>query len=124
MSKKAIYGLLSFILVVAITIIAIFYGSTTENDEEYNSLVINEDYLNIFFFDVGQADSTLIMKNGRNMLIDGGNDWDGERLTNYLRSLGVERIDYLVATHLHADHIGGLDTIIENFEIGNVRMPI
>ena len=57
------------------------------------------------------------------MLIDAANNWNGVQITNYLKSLGVSRIDYLIATHAHADHIGGMDTIINNFEIGTIHMP-
>ena len=122
--------LLIVILVVLIAIISILY-IVISNDVDVPSdylildteIIIDDSLLNIFFFDVGQGDSTLIMKNGQTMLIDGGNRWDGERLARYLTYLNVERIDYLIATHIHADHIGGLGAIIENFEIGVLYMP-
>lgn len=79
--------------------------------------------LKIYYFDVGQADSILIQNNGQNMLIDAGNNEDGETLVNNLKTLGVENIDYLIGTHPHEDHIGGMDNIIDNFEIGKIFMP-
>lgn len=79
--------------------------------------------LKVYFFDVGQADSMLIQNNGENMLIDAGNNEDGEMLVNNLKTLGVEKIDYLVGTHPHEDHIGGMDDIINNFSIGKIFMP-
>ena len=57
------------------------------------------------------------------MLIDAGNNWDGEFLVEYLQNEGVERLDYVIGTHPHADHIGGLDDIIEAFPIGTIIMP-
>lgn len=79
--------------------------------------------LNIYYFDVGQADSILLENNGKFMLIDAGNNADGENIVNYLKELGVEKLDYLIATHAHEDHIGGMDDVINEFEIGTFYMP-
>lgn len=71
--------------------------------------------LELHHIDVGQADATLIITPaGETILIDTG-DWRpaGEQVIAYLESLGIDRIDHLVATHPHADHIGGHAAIIE-----------
>jgi beta-lactamase superfamily II metal-dependent hydrolase len=57
------------------------------------------------------------------MLVDAGPNEAGSAVVAYLQKEGVKRIDYLVATHPHADHIGGMDTVIQSFEIGKVYMP-
>ena len=58
------------------------------------------------------------------MLIDAGNNPDGKYISKYLRNkLGIKKIDYLVATHAHEDHIGGIDIILEDFDIGTFYMP-
>jgi competence protein ComEC len=74
--------------------------------------------LEIHHIDVGQADSTLLVTpDGETILIDTG-DWrqDGSDVIAYLDSEGIDRIDHLVATHAHADHIGGHAAVIEHFE--------
>lgn len=80
--------------------------------------------LSVHFLDVGQADSILvILPDRRVMLVDGGNNADGPMVVQYLERIGVNRIHYLVGTHPHEDHIGGLDDVIEAFEVEKVYMP-
>lgn len=80
--------------------------------------------LEAHFLDVGQGDSILIrFPNEQTMLIDSGESGAGDRVVSYLKQQGIDRIDYLVATHPHEDHIGGMVKVIEAFEIGEVYMP-
>lgn len=85
--------------------------------------VSSDSKLQIYFFDVGQGDSQLLIADGQTMLIDAGNDEDGALLSSYIRGLGIEKIDYLIGTHPQEENIGGLDDIINNFEIGKIYMP-
>ncbi len=143
-SKLIIY-LLSVIIVGVLSFIGIEYGTTEtvgntmpiniakpenlQNITIKTGSTITKDFLSetkqnlkVYFFDVGQADSILVMNEGQTMLIDAGNNEDGEILVQNLKTLGITRIDYLVGTHPHEDHIGGLDDIIKNFEIGTIYM--
>ncbi|MBQ8131235.1 MAG: MBL fold metallo-hydrolase [Bacilli bacterium] len=79
--------------------------------------------LKVYFVDVGQGDCILIQNKTHNMVIDAGNNEDGAKLVTYFKSLGVQKIDYLVGTHAHEDHIGGMDDIIRNFEVKTFYMP-
>lgn len=107
-------------------IIALCICITSYKDESYSkpdSNIVSSD-LTIYFFDVGQADSILVANNNQYMLIDAGNNEDGPLLVKYLKEeLGIKKLDYIVGTHPHEDHIGGLDDIIKNFEIDNVLLP-
>lgn len=78
----------------------------------------------IYFLDVGQGDCELIrLKTGENILIDAGTPDTAQKLVSVLKQLGVEKIDLLVATHPHADHIGGMTQVVESFPIGKIYMP-
>lgn len=77
-----------------------------------------ENILEVHFLDVGQADSTLILSGEHTMLIDGGNREDSELILDYLEESGVFKLDYVINTHAHEDHIGGLPEIIDNIETG------
>lgn len=81
------------------------------------------DPVNVKFFDVGQGDCTLITANGKHILIDAGENDQADRVVKYLKKAGVKRIDVLIGTHPHSDHIGGLDAVVEQFEIGKVILP-
>ncbi len=77
----------------------------------------------VHFIDVGQADAILIQKGGAAMLIDGGNKADSGTVVDYIRAQGIETLDYVVATHPHEDHIGGLGAVIRTFDVKNLIMP-
>ncbi|CAG7839407.1 hypothetical protein CLOHAE12215_00817 [Clostridium haemolyticum] len=95
----------------------------TKNTHKENSLNnINGD-LKVHFIDVGQADSILITEGNHNMLIDAGNNDDGDMVVSYLKKAGVKKLDYIVGTHPHEDHIGGLDNVINTFNINKIYMP-
>ncbi|MBE6146412.1 MAG: MBL fold metallo-hydrolase [Firmicutes bacterium] len=80
--------------------------------------------LSIHYIDVGQADSILITNNNHSMLIDAGNNEDGPLLVKYIKEeLNISKLDYVVGTHPHEDHIGGLDDIINNIEVQEVYLP-
>lgn len=92
-------------------------GNTTNN-------VVADGNLTVYFIDVGQADSILITNNNHNMLIDAGNNEDGEQVVNFIKDKKIEKLDYVVGTHPHEDHIGGLDDVINSdIQIEKVLMP-
>ncbi len=83
-----------------------------------------QDVTSVYFLDVGQGDSELIrLKTGENILIDAGTPETSQELADYLAGLGVSKIDCLIATHPHADHIGGMEQIVDRFSIGKIYMP-
>ena len=80
--------------------------------------------LSVQFIDVGQADSTLIsLSTGETMLIDAGESTSANSVFEELDERGIKDIDILVATHPHADHIGGMLSLLGRYDIGQVLMP-
>lgn len=101
---------------------------TVKQDEQIISSVsenisIKSDKLNILFLDVGQADCELIILDGKTMLIDAGNKSDGEKIVSAIKGLGISKLDYVIGTHVHEDHIGGMSYIIDAFEVENFYLP-
>ena len=95
---------------------------TTQEVQQKTNLVVNGN-LKVHFIDVGQADSILIQQGSKYMLIDAGNNGDGKLVKNYLIQQGIKTLDYVIGTHPHEDHIGGLDYIINDFKIGKIYLP-
>ena len=79
--------------------------------------------LRVYYIDVGQADSTLVVDKDKTMLIDAGTNEAGDTVVQFLKDKGITKIYYLIGTHPHEDHIGGLDDVIDNFDIGTIYMP-
>ena len=84
----------------------------------------NYGLMRVHFIDVGQADSAFIeLGNGQTMLIDAGRSGNASTIVNYIKGLQYETIDYVVASHPHDDHIGGMATVLDIFNIGKMYMP-
>ena len=99
-------------------------NSPVQNREVEQTINLdNQSTVKVYFLDVGQADSILLENQGKYMLIDAGNNEDGPLLVNYFKSLNIETFDFVIGTHAHEDHIGGMDDIIENFAITTFYMP-
>lgn len=82
-----------------------------------------EGKLTLTMINVGQADSFLLVQNGKVALIDCGTRSTGKDVVSYLKSLNITKIDYLFGTHPHDDHMGGMYDVITNFEIGKIILP-
>jgi competence protein ComEC len=76
--------------------------------------------LRVYFLDVGQGDASVILFKDKVILIDAGEVDQGDRVVSDLQKLGVNRIDLMVATHPHSDHIGGMQEVLTSFPVGGV----
>ncbi len=78
----------------------------------------------VYYFNVGQGDAALAVLDGTSILFDAGTNESAEKLAAYFDRLGIKKIDCMVISHPHEDHIGGADTVLERFEVGSVIMPL
>lgn len=123
-NKKLIYA----VLVIILAVLSYFGVDNYDKffDEEYpfeSTQTETTEMINVHYIDVGQGDCTLIVCGGKTMLIDAGENGHEQQIINYLNSLNVKKLDYVVATHQHSDHIGGIPEVFENFGVDNIIMP-
>lgn len=135
MKKKrvSLIGIIIFIILILIEIKGININDLSNNiknnkeekkeEQPVNKIELVNSNLYVYFIDVGQADAILIQNNNENMLIDAGNNEDGKKIVKFLQEKEITQFKYIVGTHPHEDHIGGLDDIINSFEIENVLLP-
>ncbi|MGG3282725.1 MBL fold metallo-hydrolase [Paenibacillus solani] len=119
---KKLFIILGLILFVLVACSPNFPTSTAASEsipEKHTS-----GSLQVFYLDVGQGDSTLIRTpKGQHVLIDGGDNHKGDDVVAYLKQLGVKNLDAIIATHPDADHIGGLDMVIDAIPVKSVYAP-
>lgn len=119
-NKKLIYTIASLIVVIVAAIAAL---ASSESEPETPEVPESTSSMQVHYIDVGQGDCSLVVCDGQTLLIDAGENGHETDVINYLRSLGIEKLDYIIATHPHSDHIGGLPEIIEEFGMDNIIMP-
>ena len=110
------YKGLKIILIISAIIISISFLVQNNNVSSQNKMTVH-------YIDVGQGDSILIQVNNKNLLIDSGPSSNRKDLLNYLENLNIKKLDYIIATHPHEDHIGNMDTIIKRYNIGSFYSP-
>ena len=105
-------------LVIVLIVAALLIWQSAE--EKKNAVTVPMDGLYVHYIDVGQGDSELVCCNGEYMLIDAGEPGASDAVLEYLDALGIDKLDYLVCTHGHSDHCGGLDAVVESLEVETV----
>ncbi|MCY9513330.1 ComEC/Rec2 family competence protein [Paenibacillus apiarius] len=127
--KKQLY--IALVLILSVLLVACSSSLTTSGPSTGEKAVSESlpnkqaaGSLQVYYLDVGQGDATLIKTpKGQHILIDGGDNHKGQTVVDYLEELGVTELDVVIATHPDADHIGGLDTVIESIPTKSVYAP-
>ena len=123
MKKRKIFVIVAFLLILS-GLGILLKGTFSVQMQEKESSGTNEfGKLEVYFFDVGQGDATLIMQGSSVMLVDGGDNLHAWQLVSDLTYLGIEHLDYVIATHPDMDHIGGMDVVLEHFSCDQILMP-
>ena len=105
-------------LLIVLVAVALLIWQSAEGRK--NTVNVPMDGLYVHYIDVGQGDSELVCCNGEYMLIDAGEPDASDAVLEYLDRHGIDKLDYLVCTHSHSDHCGGLDAVVESLEVGTV----
>ena len=116
--------ILGIILLIIILLCAIYVQLNNKNtNNKYTDININNEELNIFYFNVGQADCTLITINNKTLLIDAGDKSDGDYIVEFLKEKKLDNIDYFIITHGDLDHSGGAGIVLNNCTVNQLFMP-
>lgn len=118
---KIIYAVL--LVVVAAAVLFVGYKSGWWSNPMQEQPVAANGVSRVHYIDVGQGDCELIECDGQFMLVDAGENGHETEVINYLKSLKIETLDYVVVSHQHSDHIGGMSEVLEEFDVKNLIMP-
>lgn len=137
--RQGLYSLLRRVAVVVLSVVLIGSALITASDAAGWGILptwrelfvrvgladaaVSDGELRVTFLDVGNADCILIQSGGQTALIDAGKHSTANDVLEKLRIAGVERLDYVIATHADADHIGGMATLIREMEVGTFLIP-
>lgn len=120
--KKKAPSLLFSVIIIIVAVLYSHFGGGFGDSVRGKQVV--EGTIELHVIDVGQADAILIKAEEGNILFDAGDLDTKDKLKEYLVNVGVEKIEYAVFTHPHADHIGGADVVLQSFDVHNVIMPV
>jgi competence protein ComEC len=124
MSRKSKQILGRVCIIILLAVLAVFVNRyQPEEDSIPSHEAIRTDVVELHFIDVGQGDSILVVSGNTAMLIDAGENNQGEVVVDYLRSHNIKELEYVIGTHPHSDHIGGLDTVLSAFPVNHVILP-
>lgn len=112
-----------FTILILILLALIYLFNNHSLFSQSNKYIDTYSHMIVHYIDVGQGDCILVQVNNKNILIDSGPSSSKDKLIKYLNSLDLKRIDYVIATHPHEDHIGNMDDIIKKFSIGEFYAP-
>jgi competence protein ComEC len=121
-TKQLLIRSAGILLLALLSIFINQFISESEKEASRDTMKSN-DLMEVHFIDVGQGDAILVELGNASMLIDAGENSKGTIVKDYLKNQQITRLDYVIGTHPHSDHIGGLDIILDSFEVGKVLMP-
>ena len=124
MRNKCLSAILLAIMILLLSSCGLMADNSQPGSEQPGIGDDIEKGFTIYFIDVGQADSALVVCDGKTMLIDGGNAADSDLIYTFLKNHGITHLDYIVATHAHEDHVGGLSGALNFATAGIALCPV
>ncbi len=121
-ARQFIFRVSILILLALLAFIINRFGAAPDTGALQQS--VQSGTVEVHFIDVGQGDSILIEAENAAMLVDAGENNKGSVVINYLNRQNIKKLDYVIGTHPHSDHIGGMDVVIEELPVANVIMPM
>lgn len=127
--KRAVTSVISALVLIAAGIITFVDSDKVPNwNDIFTDLGLADNKsetiaeFSVHFIDVGQGDCTLIKSGGRSMLIDSGESGNDKTVLDYLEKEKITKLDYVVITHMHTDHMGSMAKILQGVEVDNIIM--
>lgn len=113
-------------VIILSTLCISIIGCSNKGNEDTNVVNLdkglNSSEMEVSYINVGDGDSTLVQIDGKNLLIDSGNNNNVKKVISYLNDRGVKKIDYLIGSNYYQSDVGGMGQIIDNFEIGKLYL--
>ncbi|WP_458249864.1 ComEC/Rec2 family competence protein [Clostridium butyricum] len=104
-----------------ITFITLLFSSILT--KKFNSYKVNPNLMYVHYINVDQGDAILIQVNNKNLLIDSGPKSHKKQLVKFLNDLNISKLDYVIATHPHEDHIGNMNTVLNSYKVQSFYAP-
>ncbi len=115
--------IISLIIVVVLAVVATYGDKIFPGKNNTATPVYSDGEVYVHIVDVGQGSATLVTLGEKGILIDTGEADYSDTLLDYINSCGVTELEYVIASHPHSDHIGGMVDVIEEYKIGTFIMP-
>lgn len=113
----------TFLAIFGAAIVLNIYQGAEKKDFTVGNTPAGGEDIYVHFVDVGQGSATLIQQGSTGILIDAGEKDYGDFLCKYINSCGVKELEYVVASHPHSDHIGGMCDVLETYSVDTIIMP-
>lgn len=125
-NKKLLYLIVILVVSVASVVFGLDNSDKFFDGEPFVDTQVYETQIKqmeVHYIDVGQGDCSLIICDGKSMLIDAGENGHETDVLSYLRLHNIDKLDYIIASHQHTDHIGGLPEVLDEIGADNIIMP-
>lgn len=120
--KKQILSRVGGLILLTVLVILIYYNNSKSDKDTYSSSE-RTGIVEVHFIDVGQGDAILIEADNHAMLVDAGENYAERVVIDYLEANHISRLDYVIGTHPHSDHIGGLDGVLNRYPTDRLFLP-